>query len=501
MNLAHETERLAMLGGWLERPAFVTPERTWTHAQVHMAARRLAFYFHSKGLQPGNHLALALDDSPVWVCAFLACARLGATVVVINPHLGASEHAHIMTKFEPKLALLNEPLAPRFFRSGTQHISANQAQNVINNPAQTALEEVFDCEAPDQQAPLYVQFTSGTTGTPKAVPHRHTDFLVYRDSVAYPMLDLRPHDVLFSASRLFFAYGLGNSLAFPLMTGACAVLLPQRPNAQQALQALAQFKATVMFWVPSGYASLLRQATPKAPATLRLAISAGENLSPHLSERLQKWLGVPLLNQLGSTEAGHAYCGTRASDDPSLSVGRPLPGYQVSVRDPQTGVSLPSHTEGELWLTGPTLPTTDHGQWFRTGDCARSLPNGTLTLHGRLDDIEQVNGIKISPLPIEAALSFDPDVLDVAVIGMMLETGESQLWALVVSACSLDDTFTARLRQQVKSQLAPYTVPHRFIQVEALARTSNGKLQRHLMRRPQWIEHAMASNATQRQPL
>ncbi|WP_425258866.1 AMP-binding protein [Rubrivivax sp. RP6-9] len=509
MNFAIEVERLACRGGWLDARAFVTPGREWSHAQVHRASHGLARLFQRKGLVAGSRLLLALDDSVLWVAAFLACARLGATALVVNPHLGAAEHERLCARFQPRLALVDGALAERF------------SSAVLIDPAE-ALRELAhpDATAPDAAdsgfAPLYVQFTSGTTGEQKAVPHRHEDMLVYRDAVATGMLGLRREDLLFSASRMFFAYGLGNSLAFPLTMGASAVLLPRRPSGADALDVLLRHPVDVMFWVPSGFASLMREAEQSPSQSLRLAVSAGEALSPGLASRLQGWLRAPVLNQLGSTEAGHAYCGTSLGDDPAASVGRVLPGYSVELRDPATGSPAPPGGEGEVWLAGPTVPRGYWrdvtgtargadlfvGDWFRTGDKARRLVDGRLQHLGRVDDIEKVGGMKLSPLEVEAVLSEHPDVAEVAVASVVHRDGASRLWAFVVCRRLLAH-IEPELRSLARARLAPFMVPKFFVPVERLPRTTNGKLQRHVLRSDEWIHRALsvAPHCAAAQPL
>ena len=499
MNFAIQAERLASRGGWLDARAFVTHEREWSHAQVHSASHRLARLFERRGLGAGTRLLLALDDSVLWVAAFLASARLGATALVVNPHLSAAEHARLCERFQPRLALVDDGLASRF--ASTARLDPAEVQR--------ELDRHDDGPAPDAAdpglAPLYVQFTSGTTGEQKAVPHRHEDMLVYRDAVAEGMLGLRREDLLFSASRMFFAYGLGNSLAFPLTMGASAVLLPRRPSGADALEVLRRHPVDVMFWVPSGFASLLREADRSPSTSLRLAVTAGEPLSPGLASRLQTWLDAPVLNQLGSTEAGHAYCGTAAGDDPAASVGWVLPGYGIELRDPATGSPVPIGGDGEVWLAGPTVPRSYWrdvtgvercadlfvGNWFRTGDRARRLADGRLQHLGRVDDIEKVGGMKISPLEVEAVLSEHQDVAEVAVASVLHRDGASRLWAFVVCRRSLVD-IEPELRSLARARLASFMVPRFFVPAERLPRTANGKLQRHVLRSDEWIHRALS---------
>ncbi len=501
MNIALEAERLASVHGWLDKPAFITTERHWIHADIHAAGRRLAGYLHDRGIMPSDKVVIALDDSPLWVALFLGLARLGATALVVNPHLPAIDHRDVVAAFRPKFGVVNNDVA-RHFTNMTAIPELEILAAMSDWPERLTVDE-------HPTAPLYVQFTSGTTGKQKGVPHTHQDVLVYRDAVADSMLHLQRDDILFSVSKLFFAYGFGNSLAFPLTTGAASLLLAHRPAACEVTELIERHGVTVLFWVPSGYAALVQEDTSVVQSRLRLAISAGEALPPDLSQRLQEALKSSVLNQLGSTEAGHAYCGTQPGDDPAISVGRPLPGYQLAIHDWQ-GKPVAGGEAGELWVKGPTLPSAYLNDveksenvfvegWLRSGDCAMQLPDGSFQLLGRLDDMEMVGGIKVSPLLVESVLRSYPEVNDVAVIARV-ETGKSQLVAYICCTRPLVE-LESELRSVAKKNLAPYMVPRRFYQVAELPRTINGKLRRHILRSTKWIAAATKNDALARATL
>ncbi|TDB45604.1 AMP-binding protein [Photorhabdus luminescens] len=488
MNIANEIEVLSKLNHWDEKLVFMSPYGNYTHAELHRMARCIANLLSEYNITNGCRVVIGLDDSVHYVALFLACARLGATALLVNPYLPPKNHEDIVNELKPNLAVVRENIANHYH--GIILLTEESLLDAVNCGQQLSFFE------PSPTAPLYVQFTSGTTGKQKAVPHKHQDFLIYRDAVAFSMLNIRENDILFSLSKLFFAYGFGNNLVFPLMTGCAALLTQHRPSAYEINDLIFQFGVTCMFWVPSGYAAWLKYRDNKHLNTLRCLISAGEALQPSLRDQITQRLGVTLLNQLGSTEVGHAYCGTRGNYNPDNSLGYPLPNYELSVRNFQ-GEELFDGNEGELWIKGPTIPQNYlnckdknlkdlQNGWFKSGDLVIRQNDGSFQYIGRVDDMEMVGGIKISPLAIENVLRQHEEVIDVGVTTSIIEN-QSRLNAYVVSTMHTQ-VLAEELRQLASTQLAPYMVPKQIIFVDSLPRTTSGKLQRHIIRSADWTE-------------
>jgi 4-hydroxybenzoate adenylyltransferase len=501
-NLAIRLADLAEREGWSDRTAFYEGHRAWTHGQVHDRSARAATVLAEHGVAAGDRVLIAVPDGLVWVTTFLAAARLGATAVLANPALTADEHRFMAEDSKAALCVSAPGIQHHF--DPDRWLGADQA---------TALTCATDCAATaaaatsaepvTDRSPLYIQYTSGTTGRPKGVVHCHGDPQAYYELIGKPLLDIGPDDVTFSVSRLFFAYGFGNAFVFPLFSGSSAVLTDRRPTPAVTDDIVARHRVTVLYSVPSAYAALVdeRGSGHRACfASVRVAVSAGEGLPPSLGERAVDLLGAPVLEQIGSTEAGHAFCANTAGHNTPGTVGRPVPGYQVELRDPSAAV-VPDGAEGQLWVRGPTvtpgylgLPVETERTlvdgWLATRDLARRNPDGTYQHLGRADDMEMVGGITVSPYEIEDVLRQHPAVKEVAVAALPDDRGATRLHVFVIPATAggtrPDGPLAEDLIVLARAQLAPFKVPRAVHLVNSLPRTPTGKLRRHLVRRGCW---------------
>ncbi len=351
-NLAERLATLAARNGWLDRVAFLVGEQRFTHGEVHEGAARTATLLARHGVGVGDRVLIALPDGVEFAWAFLGAARLGAIAVPVNPQLAAGDHDHALEAVTPAAVVCGEELAGRF---------AAGAPIVSGRGLAARLRTVEPAPATPVTAatPAYAQFTSGTTGRPKAALHRHRDLEVYFQAFARRALSIRASDVLFSASKLYFAYGLGNSLGFPLFSGASAVLHPGRPRPEDVGALLARHQPTILFAVPTLYANLLAAfpGPEGEPPTrsLRLAVSAGEALLPALAERVRAYYGCLILDGLGSTEVGQTFVSNTPDAWRDGTVGRALPPYQVEVRPDSGAGRCPPGEQGVLWVKGPTV--------------------------------------------------------------------------------------------------------------------------------------------------
>ncbi|WP_035841434.1 AMP-binding protein [Kitasatospora azatica] len=491
MNLLAALEQAAAEGGWADRPAFHEGDRTVSHGEVQLLAARAAAVLAEHGVGRADRVLIALPDSIGWVVAFLATARLGATAVLANPALTAERLRHLAADSAAVLLLAEPETAARL--PGLPHLSTvlTDHQNVGSRDA-APIAEVSD------EHPLYLQYTSGTTGLPKGVAHRHADLARYYHGAGAQLLGVGPGDTALSVSKLFFAYGLGNALAFPLFSGGAAVLEPGPPRPARIAELVARHRVSYLYAVPSAYANLLAETEPAAFASVRAAVSAGERLSAELAERVSGFLGAPVYDQLGSTEAGHAIASNGAGGHTSGTVGFPAPGFEVQVRD-RAGRVLPQGSAGELWVRGPTVMTgylnlpeetarTLVDGWLNTRDRALLNPDGSLVHLGRTDDLEMVGGITLSPVEIEQLLARHPQVRDVAVAGVGNERGATKLRAYVVPHVGVADpaALEGELIALARTHLEPYKVPRGVDLVDRLPRTPTGKLQRFLVRQGRW---------------
>jgi acyl-coenzyme A synthetase/AMP-(fatty) acid ligase len=317
---------------------------------------------------------------------------------------------------------------------------------------------------------------------------------VYFDAFARGAIDLRPGDVALSVSKMFFAYGLGNSLFFTLMAGSQAILHPGAPRPADIAELAQSHGATVLYSVPTFYAHLVGDGRREAFANLRVAVSAGEALMPSLLHRARDFLGCPVLDGLGSTEVGQTFVSNTLAAWRDGTIGRALPPYQVAVRDDDDRDAGAGRI-GQLWVRGPTVlieylgrpdatERVKDGEWLCTGDRAEMDADGYLTHKGRTDDIEIVGGMNVAPMEIEAVLSAHPAVTEVAVAGVRDAGGATRLEAFVVAApiAAPSDALATELVELVRGRMAPHKVPRAVHFLDALPRTATGKLRRFVLR-------------------
>jgi benzoate-CoA ligase len=349
-------------------------------------------------------------------------------------------------------------------------------------PAPTAAQEI-----------AFWLYSSGSTGKPKGTVHTHASPWWTAELYGKRVLALREDDVLFSAAKLFFAYGLGNALTFPLLVGATVVLLPGRATPTDVFRLWTSAGITVFFGAPTGYAGML--AAPDLPAReqikLRLCSSAGEALPREIGERFTSHFGAEIIDGIGSTEMLHIFLSNRPGDVHYGTTGRAVPGYDVKLLG-ENDLAVPQGEIGDLYIKGPSTAlmywgqrdktrATFQGEWTKSGDKYLQNPSGCYVYAGRSDDMLKVSGIYVSPFEVEATLMQHPAVLESAVIGREDADGLTKTKAFVV----LKDGKQAseeELKAFVKEKLAAYKYP-RFIEfVTELPKTATGKIQRFRLR-------------------
>jgi benzoate-CoA ligase len=343
-------------------------------------------------------------------------------------------------------------------------------------------------------------YSSGSTGRPKGTVHTHGN-LYWTDALyAQNLLALREDDIVFSAAKLFFAYGLGNALTFPLCAGATTVLMPDRPTPASVFERLRASRATVFFGVPTLYGAML--AAPDLPArgevSMRLAVSAGEALPRDIGNRFTAQFGCEILDGIGSTEMLHIFLSNRAGAVRYGTTGTPVPGYEVELRG-EDGRPVADGDIGDLYVRGPSAAlmywgnreksrATFQGDWVKSGDKYVRDADGYYTYSGRSDDMLKVSGIWVSPFEVEATLMRHPAVLECAVIGTEDAEGLTKTKAFVVlkpgQSASEDD-----LKGFVKEKLAPYKDPRAIEFIAELPKTATGKIQRFRLRERENAAH------------
>jgi fatty-acyl-CoA synthase/fatty acid CoA ligase FadD22 len=489
-NLAAELETLAARHGWTDRPAVHTAAGTWTHGEVHDLAARAATVLRRDGIGPGSRVLIALPDDIGWMAAFLACARTGATAVPVNPALPADDHAFMADDCAATLAITTPDLAARFADTAVLDVA-----DLLSRAA-----DATSAEPVTTDEPLYVHYTSGTTGTPKGVVHRQGNPAVYHRTIGDGCLGITPDDVTLSISKLYFTYGFCNSFVFPLYSGSSVVLATERLGPRAAADLVARHGVTRLYAVPSWYARMLLDAEPAPFTTVRAAVAGGERLTRELADDAAEFLGAPVLNQLGATEIGCAGTANSLRYNVNGTIGREVPEFSVRVAD-DNGNPVPDGTEGDLWVRGPVLMAGYLNRpdataevlvdgWLLTRDRVVRNEDGTYTHVRRADDMEMVGGITMSPLEVEDLLGSHDDVREVAVAAVPDASGATKLRAFVVPTdLPVDaapdqgaDRLAAELIELARGRLAAFKVPRSVHLVSDLPRTSSGKLRRYSLR-------------------
>jgi len=346
--------------------------------------------------------------------------------------------------------------------------------------------------------PAFMLYTSGSGGAPKAAVHRHLDMLVTSRNYAQTVLGLRADDVTFSVSKLFFAYGLGNGMYFPLSAGARTLLNPERTSVARVLEMVARHRPTVFFAVPTLYAAILREAEGKPAAvdfsSARLCVSAGEALPAEIFARWKKRFGIEILDGIGSTEMLHMFISSRPGQCKPGSCGIPVPGYEAKIVD-DTGELVLDGETGNLWVRGasafaeywriPELTArVKRGDWVVTGDKFFCDSDGYYHYCGRADDMLKVAGMWVSPMEVENALLGHPHVAEAAVVGATDERGLSYSVAHIVLRGNGQgsEKLADEICEHVRARLVSYKVPRDVRFCRELPKTATGKIQRFKLR-------------------
>jgi benzoate-CoA ligase len=478
------------------RPYLRTAAREWSYGEVASAADGAGAGLLGLGLEPGDRVLIATRDRAEFVATFWGAMKAGLVPIPVAPMLSASDLHFILTDSEARALVCD----------GSSSSAARKAVEGTAVECLLAEDEPLDgtrpwsevCGRPEALGPAPTSeddialwlYTSGTTGLPKAAMHRHRHLRAATGALARQVLALEADDVVLSVSRMFFAYGLGNSVYLPASVGASVVVSETPAIPAMVNDLINQGRPTILFGVPAFYRGFAGLAGAELPPTVRAAVSAGEALDVDLFDRFRSAFGLPLLDGLGSTEALHHVTSNRPDDVVPGSAGRALDGYEVRVLD-RDGQPLPEGDHGELWVRGPTTfagywrrpeltERAYQGEWMRTGDRVRVL-DGRVYHAGRLDDLVKLGGIWVAPTEIEDVLRGHEDVADAAVVAIDDGSGVPVLRAFVVSERTGRELSRDLLRL-CRSRLASYKIPQSFEVVDELPRTPSGKLRRFVLR-------------------
>jgi benzoate-CoA ligase family protein len=504
-NFAADILERNLKAGRAGKPVYIDPRGNWTYAQLADRVNRFAAVLRKLEIRREERILLALLDTIDWPTAFLGAIKAGVIPIPVNTLMTEEDYRFMLADSRARLLVVSEPLFGKF--ADLIGAKGNLTAVVVsgeNAHGQLRFEDLLKAApAESYTAPTsrddmcFWLYTSGSTGRPKGAVHVHSSLRLTSDLYGQGVLGLKETDLCYSVAKLFFAYGLGNAMTFPMAAGATTILSPERPTPESVAAILRAHPVSVFYAVPTFYAALL--ASPSAPSRselkLRYCVSAGEALPPDVGRRWQERYGVDILDGIGSTEMLHIFLSNYPQDVRYGTTGRPVPGYEIRLVDDDGNVVRERDTLGELQVRGPTSAimywnnreqtrTTFLGEWTRSGDKYLQDDEGYYVYCGRRDDMLKVGGIYVSPFEVEGALCTHPEVLEAAVIAWPDEQDLIKPKAFVVlkAAEKACDELARTLQDHVKTALAPYKYP-RWIEFRTeLPKTATGKIQRFKLR-------------------
>ncbi len=507
-NAAVDLIERNLVAGRADKIAYIDDAGSITFAALAERVNRFASSLGTLGLEPEHRVMVAMLDTIDWPTAFLGAIKAGVIPIATNTLLTTSDYEFMLHDSRARVLFVSAALLPQF-----APLLEDRAQRLpwlrhvvvsgANAQGHLAFQDLlgrgtasFTAAPTLADETCFWLYSSGSTGTPKGTVHVHSGPILTAELYARPVLGIREDDVVFSAAKLFFAYGLGNALWFPLAVGATTVLMAERPTPPAVFKRLTERKPTIFYGVPTLYAALL--ASTEFPARdalkLRRCASAGEALPPEIGKRWKENTGVDILDGIGSTEMLHIFLSNRADALRYGTTGKVVPGYELRVVD-DAGNTVKRGELGELLIRGPTSAaqywnnraktrSTFEGAWTRSGDKYLQDADGYYVYGGRADDMLKVSGIWVSPAEVEGALISHDAVLEAAVVGAEDESKLVKPKAFIVlkEGQAAGEALADALKQHVKDKLAPYKYPRWIEFVGELPKTATGKIQRFKLR-------------------
>jgi benzoate-CoA ligase len=500
--------------GRADQLALLTADGAVTYRELAGLTGAVASYLTMLDIEREQRILMILDDSPAFPAAFLGAMRIGAVPVPVNPMDRVDNYAYYLDDSYAKVLFVEASLLSAFesvlaARPGLHVVVVDGDAGPYTSFASFDVEHVAELGSPldtHREDMAFWLYSSGSTGRPKGVVHTHGDISVTVDQYARNVLRISSEDVCYSTTKLFHAYGLGNSLSFPLSVGACSTLVKGRSTPDRIFETVGRVHPTLFFSVPALYAAMVRApgASEVDFSSVRACVSAAEALPAAVLARWQEMTGVPILDGIGSTEMLHIYCSNTLDDLAPGTSGRPVPGYELRLVD-EHGLEVAPGTPGDLMVRGDSAAAyywhqraktrfSMRGEWFHSGDRYIVDGDGHYVYQGRSDDMIKVGGLWVSPADVEGCLVRHPAVSEAAVIGVRVDD-VSRIKAFVICAPGAPadpDALADELREWCKGNLRRYEYPHVVTFVEDLPRTPTGKVQRYKLREAEEVQATLA---------
>jgi 4-hydroxybenzoate-CoA ligase len=491
-----------------DKTACIDPARNITYAELRNAAARVGPLLTRLGIEPEQRIALVLLDTVDFPILFWGAIRAGIVPVLLNTRLTADQYRYLLDDSRARAAFVSTALLPVVEEAARDLPTLKSiivvgggpetrprfdvllaAENEGSVPARTCADEV-----------AYWIYSSGTTGMPKGVMHVHSSPMAMARAAGQDRIGICEDDVIFSAAKLFFSYGLGNAIICPMSVGATSIFYPERPTPQTVFETLRGYQPTMFYGVPTLYSAILAdpECTPGTGSRrLRLCFSAGEPLPVHIGEAWKARFGLDIVNGVGSTEMGHLYLTNLPNAVEYGTAGVPVKDYDLKLVD-DDGREVADNEIGELLVRGQSAAAgywnqrersrrTFLGEWTRSGDKYLRRSDGVYVYCGRTDDMFKVSAIWVSPFEVEAALVAHPSVLEAAVVPAEDANGLVKPKAFVVLKKGSEGGASNRalyeeLKVHVKRTIGPWKYPRWIEFVDSLPKTATGKIQRYMLR-------------------